>query len=49
MTGRAIKGTWGTLGRQTENEITSLEWIASDESELVLTTDVNMSLPLQVE
>jgi hypothetical protein len=39
LTGRTIKGTWGDLGRQKEIRNDIHEWIASDGSELVPTTD----------
>jgi hypothetical protein len=44
LTGRAFKDTWGDLGRQKEKELKSIKWIASDESELVPTTDVELLL-----
>jgi hypothetical protein len=44
MTGRAIKVTWGILGRQNEKEMVSVKWIASDGPELVPTTDVSFFL-----
>jgi hypothetical protein len=41
---RAIKGTWGNLGRQKEKEMISIIWIASDGPELVPTTEFNIIL-----
>jgi hypothetical protein len=38
--GRATKGTWDNLGRQTEKEMIIHNWISSDGSELVPTTEV---------
>jgi hypothetical protein len=47
LTGRAIKGTWGNLGRQKEKEMIIHKWILDDGSELVPTTDgtINLTLP----
>jgi hypothetical protein len=44
LTGRAIKDTWGNLGRQKEKEIILHKWISSDGSELVPATDVKLDL-----